>query len=185
MSRSVLDFFSLHSSQPSEDPRHGQKNGQLSPFLRIIHRKKTPHHCTLSSFLYAYKRDDMPPVGSSADWGRDSDGGFSNRTFERNSQYSEELLRHSGKFFRVRYIGKMQILASMRTMQFEDRASVAKECISRVCEEAGMTTPSKKRRTAQWLRKFGCDVVQGNYFSGPLPAGEIPYVASHPTWAAD
>jgi hypothetical protein len=39
--------------------------------------------------------------------------------------------------------------------------------------------------TAQWLKKFGCDVVQGNYFSGPLPAGEIPHVASNPIWATD
>ena len=32
--------------------------------------------------------------------------------------------------------------------------------------------------TARWLRTFGCDVVQGNYFCGPLPAGEIPQVPS-------
>jgi EAL domain-containing protein (putative c-di-GMP-specific phosphodiesterase class I) len=32
--------------------------------------------------------------------------------------------------------------------------------------------------TARWLRRFGCDMVQGNYFSGPLPAGEIPQVPS-------
>jgi len=35
--------------------------------------------------------------------------------------------------------------------------------------------------TVRWLRRFGCDVVQGNYFSGPLPAGEIPQVPSVPT----
>jgi EAL domain-containing protein (putative c-di-GMP-specific phosphodiesterase class I) len=33
----------------------------------------------------------------------------------------------------------------------------------------------------RWLRRFGCDVVQGNYFSGPLPAGEIPQVPPVPT----
>ncbi|SPM36072.1 diguanylate cyclase/phosphodiesterase [Mycobacterium rhizamassiliense] len=31
--------------------------------------------------------------------------------------------------------------------------------------------------TAQKLREFGCDAVQGNFFSRPLPASEIPDVA--------
>jgi EAL domain-containing protein (putative c-di-GMP-specific phosphodiesterase class I) len=38
----------------------------------------------------------------------------------------------------------------------------------------------EREETAQWLRKFGCDVVQGNYFCVPLPAGEIPYIPSCP-----
>ncbi|OWA51491.1 putative SHC-transforming protein 1 [Hypsibius exemplaris] len=93
----------------------------------------------------------MPPSG--ADLSRDSDGGFSNRTFDRSWQFQEEQFRHVGRSFRVRYIGKMQILASMRILQFEDRASVAKECISRVCEEAKMMTPSKKRRTERKIQE--------------------------------
>ncbi|BAX93393.1 putative bifunctional diguanylate cyclase/phosphodiesterase [Mycobacterium shigaense] len=31
--------------------------------------------------------------------------------------------------------------------------------------------------TAEKLREFGCDAVQGNFFSRPMPASEIPHVA--------
>lgn len=36
----------------------------------------------------------------------------------------------------------------------------------------------ENQEAALWLRRFGCDVVQGNYYCGPLPAGEIPSVPS-------
>ncbi|MDT5143957.1 MAG: diguanylate cyclase, partial [Mycobacterium sp.] len=33
--------------------------------------------------------------------------------------------------------------------------------------------------TAQRLKEYGCDAVQGNFFCPPLPAAEIPHVAQH------
>jgi diguanylate cyclase len=39
------------------------------------------------------------------------------------------------------------------------------------------------RQTAQRLKEYGCDAVQGNFFCGPMPASEIPYVGTNLTLA--
>ena len=94
----------------------------------------------------------MPPRATAGDLSRDSDGGFSNKTMEREWSISEEQLRR-GKAFRVRYVGRVAILISMRTLEFSDRALVAKECIARVCEATGMTTSSRKRKTDKRIQQ--------------------------------
>jgi EAL domain-containing protein (putative c-di-GMP-specific phosphodiesterase class I) len=38
--------------------------------------------------------------------------------------------------------------------------------------------------TAQRLKEYGCDAVQGNFFCPPLPAADIPHVAQHTALAA-
>jgi diguanylate cyclase (GGDEF)-like protein len=38
--------------------------------------------------------------------------------------------------------------------------------------------------TAQRLKEYGCDAVQGNFFCPPLPAAEIPHVPQHTALAA-
>jgi diguanylate cyclase len=71
---------------------------------------------------------------------------------------------------------------------YDQRAATIARSVIELAAEFGIASVAEgveNEGTAQWLKKFGCDVVQGNYFSGPLPAGEIPYVASHPTRAAD
>lgn len=52
----------------------------------------------------------------------------------------------SGISFRARYVGSLEVLTSMRSMTYGDRSQVARECINRVCDAAGMKTPSKKRK---------------------------------------
>jgi diguanylate cyclase (GGDEF)-like protein len=71
---------------------------------------------------------------------------------------------------------------------YDQRAATIARSVIELAAEFGIASVAEgieNEGTAQWLKKCGCDVVQGNYFSGPLPAGEIPYVDSHPTWAAD
>lgn len=46
----------------------------------------------------------------------------------------------------VRYVGCIEILTPMKSMDFQSRSLVAKECIHRVCEAANKKSPSKKRR---------------------------------------
>ncbi len=71
---------------------------------------------------------------------------------------------------------------------YDQRAATIARSVIELAEVFGIASVAEgveNEGTAQWLKKFGCDVVQGNYFSGPLPAGEIPHVASTPIWATD
>ena len=36
------------------------------------------------------------------------------------------------------YIGCVEVLTSMKVLDFDTRSAIAKECIHRVCEEAGV-----------------------------------------------
>lgn len=47
--------------------------------------------------------------------------------------------------FPLQYIGCLEIKTSMKLLDYTLRSQVAKECINRVCEAAGLKT-SKKRR---------------------------------------
>ena len=67
---------------------------------------------------------------------------------------------------------------------YDQRAATIARSVIELAEELGIASVAEgieNDETVQWLRRFGCDVVQGNYFCGPLPAGEIPQVASVPT----
>jgi diguanylate cyclase len=67
---------------------------------------------------------------------------------------------------------------------YDQRAATIARSVIELAEEFGIASVAEgieNDETVQWLRRFGCDVVQGNYFCGPLPAGEIPQVASVPT----
>ncbi len=66
---------------------------------------------------------------------------------------------------------------------FDRRAATIARSVIELAEEfdiASVAEGVENEETALWLRRFGCDVVQGNYYCGPLPAGEIPYVPSLP-----
>jgi diguanylate cyclase len=67
---------------------------------------------------------------------------------------------------------------------YDQRAATIARSVIELAEEFGIASVAEgieNDETVDWLRRFGCDVVQGNYFCGPLPAGEIPQVASVPT----
>lgn len=66
---------------------------------------------------------------------------------------------------------------------YDQRAATIARSVIELAEEFGIASVAEgveNDETAQWLRRFGCDVVQGNYFCGPLPAGEIPQVPAVP-----
>jgi diguanylate cyclase len=67
---------------------------------------------------------------------------------------------------------------------YDQRAATIARSVIELAGELGIASVAEgieNDETVQWLRRFGCDVVQGNYFCGPLPAGEIPQVPSVPT----
>ncbi|XP_045457537.1 SHC-transforming protein 1 [Melitaea cinxia] len=63
--------------------------------------------------------------------------------------HPDSLLASDGITYAVRYIGCMEILTSMKKLDFETRSQVAKECIARVCSAAGLRSADKKRRVCQ------------------------------------
>ncbi|UMB71813.1 putative bifunctional diguanylate cyclase/phosphodiesterase [Mycobacterium paraterrae] len=66
---------------------------------------------------------------------------------------------------------------------FDRRAATIARSVIELAEEfdiASVAEGIENEETALWLRRFGCDVVQGNYYCGPLPAGEIPHVPALP-----
>jgi diguanylate cyclase len=64
---------------------------------------------------------------------------------------------------------------------YDRRAAMIARSVIELADEFGIASVAEgveNDDTARWLRQFGCDIVQGNFYSGPLPAGEIPQVAS-------
>src|SRR3984957_20602617 len=67
---------------------------------------------------------------------------------------------------------------------YDQRAATIARSVIELAEELGIASVAEgieNDETVQWLRRFGFDIVQGNYFCGPLPAGEIPQVPPVPT----
>ncbi|XP_053609072.1 SHC-transforming protein 1 [Plodia interpunctella] len=63
--------------------------------------------------------------------------------------HPDSVLASDGITYAVRYIGCMEVLTSMKKLDFETRSQVAKECIARVCAAAGLRSADKKRRVCQ------------------------------------
>ncbi|XP_059048158.1 SHC-transforming protein 1 [Achroia grisella] len=63
--------------------------------------------------------------------------------------HPDAVLASDGITYAVRYIGCMEVLTSMKKLDFETRSQVAKECIARVCAAAGLRSADKKRRVSQ------------------------------------
>ncbi|GAB0090559.1 Shc [Sergentomyia squamirostris] len=76
----------------------------------------------------------------------EASGEFSSKS--SRSAFQEQaaaLLSEEGVTFNVRYIGCLEIKTSMKTLEFTTRSQVAKECINRVCEAAGLKSTRKRR----------------------------------------
>uniref|UniRef100_A0A146LNW6 SHC-transforming protein 1 n=1 Tax=Lygus hesperus TaxID=30085 RepID=A0A146LNW6_LYGHE len=60
--------------------------------------------------------------------------------------HDDEVIRSTGVDYIVRYIGCLEILASMKLLDYDTRFLVAKECINKVCEAAGLKPADRKRK---------------------------------------
>ncbi|XP_054277819.1 SHC-transforming protein 1-like [Macrosteles quadrilineatus] len=58
----------------------------------------------------------------------------------------DHTITKKGVTYAVRYIGCLEVKTSMKSLDFDTRFQVAKECINRVCEAAGLKTVDKKRK---------------------------------------
>ena len=57
----------------------------------------------------------------------------------------------------LQYIGCLGVNTSMKSLDFDTRSLIAKECINRVCEAAGLKTADKKRRTEKRITRMLAD----------------------------
>ncbi|XP_043283537.1 SHC-transforming protein 1 [Venturia canescens] len=60
--------------------------------------------------------------------------------------HPDHLVSKEGITYAVRYIGYLEVYTSMKSLDFDTRSCVAKECINRVCEAAGLKLAHKKKR---------------------------------------
>lgn len=69
----------------------------------------------------------------------------------------------------------------------DDRAAIITHSVIELASAFGIATVAEgveDLATAQRLKDYGCDAVQGNFFCPPLPASEIPRVSGISTLAA-
>ncbi|KAL1462271.1 hypothetical protein WDU94_014120 [Cyamophila willieti] len=85
----------------------------------------------------------MPPP--SHEPGTSTSGNFMNKP-ARGWLHPDQLITKKGVTYSVRYIGCLEVNTSMKMLDFETRFHIAKECINRVCEAAGLKTADKKRK---------------------------------------
>lgn len=73
---------------------------------------------------------------------------------ERGWLHSDSVIRGAGVAYCVRYVGCIEVLASMKMLDFDTRFIIAKECIRKVCETAGFRTGDKHnkidKRISSW-----------------------------------
>uniref|UniRef100_A0A1B6K175 SHC-transforming protein 1 n=1 Tax=Homalodisca liturata TaxID=320908 RepID=A0A1B6K175_9HEMI len=60
--------------------------------------------------------------------------------------HPDQLIGKKGVTYAVRYIGCLEVNTSMKSLDFDTRFQVAKECINRVCEAASLKSVDKKRK---------------------------------------
>ncbi|XP_014204495.1 SHC-transforming protein 1 [Copidosoma floridanum] len=71
--------------------------------------------------------------------------------------HPDHLMCKEGVTYAVRYVGCVEVFASMKSLNFETRSCVAKECINRVCEAAGLKSADKKRRVDNKVKRAIAD----------------------------
>lgn len=60
--------------------------------------------------------------------------------------HPDQQIIKKGISYAVRYVGCLDVNTSMKSLDFDARFQIAKECINRVCEAAGLKTVDRKRK---------------------------------------
>lgn len=79
-------------------------------------------------------------------------GGFIHKPV-RGWLHSDLLIIKEGVTYSLRYVGCIEVNTSMKSLGFDTRSQVARECINRVCEASGMKTIDKSRQIDKKLAK--------------------------------
>ncbi|KAB7501321.1 SHC-transforming protein 1 [Armadillidium nasatum] len=80
-------------------------------------------------------------------------GSFINKP-PRGWLHPDQQLAEEGICYGVRYIGALEVNTSMKSLNFDTRSLIAKECISKVCEAAGLKTADRKRKVVKSIGRI-------------------------------
>ncbi|KAL1420945.1 hypothetical protein MTO96_004313 [Rhipicephalus appendiculatus] len=116
---------------PSPPPPPHQPEASRSPTPRGRRPPQQPH---------------PPPAAS----------GFVSRP-ARGWLHTDQQVLGPGVTYAVRYIGCLDVKMSMKSLDFDTRSLIAKECITRVCEAAGLRPVDKKRKVDRRLQRMLAD----------------------------
>lgn len=72
--------------------------------------------------------------------------------------HPDNVIMKKGVVYAVRYVGCLDVNTSMKSLDFDSRFQIAKECINRVCEAAGLKTVDRKRKVDKKVAKSINDV---------------------------
>nr|CAG4648049.1 EOG090X098F [Moina brachiata]SVE93115.1 EOG090X098F [Moina brachiata] len=104
---------------------------------------------------------DMPAtLGAAGGAGRSggSGGGGGGQSFvnkpARGWLHSDQVIVRDGINYFVRYIGCLEVNTSMKSLDFDTRSQIAKECINIVCETAGLKAVDKKRKVDRRIQRI-------------------------------
>ncbi|XP_005181210.2 SHC-transforming protein 2 [Musca domestica] len=77
--------------------------------------------------------------------------------------YPDEVIMEKGVAFNVRYTGCIEVNTSMKSLDFHTRTQVARECINRVCEAAGLKSGKRRmdKKIGQYIADRPCMVNAG------------------------
>ncbi|KAK4315659.1 hypothetical protein Pmani_013122 [Petrolisthes manimaculis] len=111
-----------------------ERNHKFRVHLRPLPDDPPSHQAPPAAHTNAH----TPALGSGCRGGR-----------ERDHQLADE-----GVCYGVRYIGCLEVNTSMKSLNFDTRSLIAKECISKVCEAAGLKTADRKRKVVKTISRI-------------------------------
>ncbi|CAG7834312.1 unnamed protein product [Allacma fusca] len=113
-----------------------------------LHSSTTHDIPTMAQSDSSVSLSSASAAGMSLEDARNS--GFINKP-SKGWLHPDQLLSKEGVTYTVRYIGCLDVNTSMKSLDFETRSLIAKECINQVCESAGLKSIDKKRKTDRRL----------------------------------
>ncbi|XP_063202948.1 SHC-transforming protein 4 isoform X2 [Chroicocephalus ridibundus] len=121
---------------------------KLTECVTIPSSPTSPEISCLSASYPQPDLDKLPlnpkPVGDCAVWGAEEAAPVGRQ--DRSLVQSSESAGEPGKTYGVRYMGCIEVLQSMRSLDFGTRTQVTREAISRLCEAVSGTNGAIKKR---------------------------------------
>lgn len=110
----------------------------------------------------------------------DQGGGFIHKP-SRGWLHSDVLIIKEGVTYTLRYVGCLEVHTSMKSLGFDTRSQVARECINRVCEAAGLKAVDKSRvvdrKIAKHISSFPRLEHAGSHVSLTISSSSLRLVA--------